>query len=135
MGAGPLEDVTLWTIAYTRNPGPTVEPSALLCMPLPWDEGETVQAAVLVYESRALAEAGLEHYQARTGQDDRSYSLVAFSARELMGILREAPEGFDRVAINPILSRYFPGADGYSAGLRAEELAAEIESAADPRRW
>ena len=135
MEAGSLEDVTLWTIAYARNPAPAGEASSLLCLPLPWDEGETVRAAVLVYESRALAEAGLEHYRARTGQDDRSYGLMAFSARELAEILREAPEGFDRVAINPILSLYFPGAEGYSAGLRTEELAAEIESAADPRRW
>jgi hypothetical protein len=88
MEAGSLEDATLWTVAYTRNPGPTLESSALLCMPLPWDEGETVQAAVLVYESRALAEAGLEHYQARTGQDDRSYNLMAASASELAEILR-----------------------------------------------
>jgi len=135
MEAGSLEDATLWTIAHARNPAPAGEPSALLCLPLPWDEGGTVQAAVLVYESRALAEAGLEHYRARTGQDDRSYDLMAFSARELVRILREAPEGFDRVAINPVLSLYFPGADGYSAGLRAEDLAAEIESAADPKRW
>ncbi|HKH12440.1 MAG TPA: hypothetical protein VKA73_14970 [Rubrobacter sp.] len=136
MEAGSMEDVTLWTIAYARNPAPAGESPALLCLPLPWDEGETVQAAVLVYESRALAEAGLAHYQARTGQDHHSYSLMAFSARELAEILREGPEGFDRVAINPILSLYFPGAEGYSAGLRAEDLAAEIKSAADPkRRW
>jgi hypothetical protein len=77
-----------------------------------------------------LAEAGLEHYLARTGQDGRSYSLTGFSAQELVGILREAPEGFDRVAINPILSLHFPDAEGYSAGLRTEDFAAEIEGAA-----
>jgi len=86
--------------------------------------GETVRAAVLVYESRALTEAGLAHYLARTGQDGRSYSLMDLSAQELVGILRDAPEGFDRVAINPILSLHFPEVEGYSAGLKTEDFAA-----------
>lgn len=134
MGAGPTEDVTLWTIKYSRNPAPAGEPTALLCLPLPWDEGETVRAAVLVYESRALAEAGLEHYLARTGQDGRSYGLAEFSARELAEILRQGPEGFDRVAVNPILSLHFPDAEGYSAGLRTEDFVREAERASSSRR-
>jgi hypothetical protein len=78
-----------------------------------------------------LAEAGLEHYLARTGRDGRSYAPMAFSAGELAGILEGAPEGFDRVAINPILSLHFPGAEGDAAGLSTEDFAAEIRSAKD----
>jgi hypothetical protein len=134
MEAGSTEDVTLWAIAYVRSPNPAGEPPALLSMPLPWDEGKTVRAAVLVYESFALAEAGLEHYLARTRLGGGSYSLMAFSGKELVRILEDAPEGFDRVAINPILSLHFPGAEGYAAGLRTEDFAAEIESAVSSKR-
>ena len=134
MEAGSVEDVTLWAIAYARRPNPAGDSIGLLSVPLPWEEGETVRAAVLVYESRTLAEAGLEHYLARTGQDARSYSLMSFSGRELAGVLEDGPEGFDRVAINPILSLHFPGAEGYSAGLRREEFASEIERAAGSER-
>jgi hypothetical protein len=93
-----------------------------------------VRAAVLVYESRALAEAGLAHYLLRTGQDGRSYGLAEFSACELADILRESPEGFDRVAVNPILSLHFPDAEGYSAGLRTEEFVREAERASGSKR-
>jgi hypothetical protein len=134
MEAGSTEDVTLWTIEYSRNPAPAGEPPALLCLPLPWDEGETVRAAVLVYESRTLAEAGLEHYLVRTGQDGRSYGLAQFTVCELAEILREGPEGFDRVAVNPILSLHFPDAEGYSAGLRTEEFVREAERASGSKR-
>lgn len=134
MGARGAQEVRLWAIRYERRPAPAWEPPALLCVPLPWDEGETVRAAVLVYESRALAEAGLWHYLARTGENGRSYSVMAFSARELAAILEDGPEGFDHVAINPILSLYFPNAEGYSAGLSTGDFAAEIKTAADPKR-
>lgn len=134
MEPGATEDVTLWVIAYARDPNPADEPPALLSVPLPWDEGDTVRAAVLVYESLALAEAGLGHYLARTGQDGGCYSPVALSGRELATILEEAPEGFGWVAINPILSLHFPDVEGYSAGLRTEDFAAEIGSAVNPKR-
>jgi hypothetical protein len=132
MGAGSEEGVTLWAIAHERSPNPTGEPTVLLAMPLPWEAGESVRAAVLVYESLALAEAGLEHYLARTGQDGRSYAPMAFPGRELAEIIGEGPEGFGWVAINPILSLRFPNAEGHSAGLRVEEFAAEIASAKGP---
>ena len=134
MEAGSTEDVTLWTIEYSRNPAPAGEPPALLCLPLPWDEGETVRAAVLVYESRTLAEVGLAHYLVRAGQDGRSYGLAQFTACELAEILREGPEGFDRVAVNPILSLHFPDAEGYSAGLGTEEFVREAERASSSKR-
>lgn len=40
------------------------ESSGLLCVPLPWEEGDNTGAAVMIYESRALAQAGLDHYLA-----------------------------------------------------------------------
>jgi hypothetical protein len=124
---GPI-GVRFWAIEYARSPSPGgTQGSGLLCMPLPWEEGETIRAAVMVYESRLLAEAGLEHYLAWTGQEDASYSLVGLSAEELAQILEGSPEGFDRVAINPIVSLHFPDAEGYSAGLRTEEFVAELE--------
>jgi hypothetical protein len=121
--------VRFWAIEYARNPSPGgTQESGLLCMPLPWDEGQTVRAAVMVYESRPLAEAGLDHYLAWTGQDgaSSSYSLLELCAEELAEILEGSPEGFDRVALNPILSLYFPEAEGYSAALRVEEFVAEL---------
>jgi hypothetical protein len=119
--------VRFWAIEYARNPSPGgTQGSGLLCVPLPWEEGETVRAAVMVYESRPLAEAGLDHYLAWTGQDSASYSLVGLPAAELAEILERSPEGFDRVAINPIVSLHFPDAEGYSAGLRTEEFVAEL---------
>jgi hypothetical protein len=119
--------VRFWAIEYARSPNPGGIQNGLLCMPLPWEEGETVRAAVMVYESRPLAEEGLDHYLAWTGQDGASYSLLELPAEELAEILEGSPEGFDRVAINPILSLYFPEAEGYSAGLRTEEFVAELE--------
>jgi hypothetical protein len=120
--------VRFWAIEYARSPSPgETQGSALLCMPLPWDEDETIRAAVMVYESRPLAEAGLDHYLAWTGQDSASYSLVGLWAEELAEILQGSPEGFDRVALNPILPLHFPEAEGYSAGLRTEEFVAELE--------
>lgn len=134
MGSEAAEDVTLWTIAYARSPNPTGEPASLLSAPFSWDEGETVRAAVLAYESPELAEIGLRHYLARTGQDGRGYGLMAFQASELAGILEEGPEGFDRVAVNPILSIHFPDAEGYAATLGKEELAARFGRWPEPRR-
>src|SRR5215211_2972061 len=119
--------VRFWAIEYARSPSPGRTQSGLLCVPLPWEEGETVRAAVMVHESRPLAEAGLGHYLAWTGQEPASYSLLGLPAEELAQILEGSPEGFDRVAINPILSLHFPEAEGYSAGLRTEEFVAELE--------
>ena len=128
MKAKDESGVRFWAIEYARNPSPGgTQESGLLCMPLPWEEGGTVRAAVMVYESRPLAEAGLEHYLAWTGQEDASYSLLGLWAEELAEILEESPEGFDRVAINPIVSLHFPEAEGYSAGLRTEEFVAELQ--------
>jgi hypothetical protein len=128
MKAKDPSGVRFWAIEYARSPSPGgTQGSALLCMPLPWEEGETIRAAVMVYESRPLAEAGLGHYLAWTGQEDASYSLLGLSAEELAKILEGSPEGFDRVAINPIVSLHFPEAEGYSAGLRTEEFVAELQ--------
>jgi hypothetical protein len=71
----------------------------------------------------------LDHYLAWTGQDPASYSLLELPAEELTEILEGSPEGFDRVAINPIVSLHFPEAEGYSAGLRIEEFVAELKEA------
>ena len=120
--------VRFWAIEYARSPSPGgTQGSGLLCMPLPWDEGGTIRAAVMVYESRPLVEAGLEHYLAWTGQAPASYSLVGLPAEELAKILEGSPEDFDRVAINPIVSLHFPDAEGYSAGLRTEDFVAELK--------
>ena len=120
--------VRFWAIEYARSPSPGgTQGSGLLCVPLPWNEGETIRAAVMVYESRPLAEAGLEHYLAWTGQNPASYSLLGDPAEELAEILQGSPEGFDRVAINSILSLHFPEAEGYSAGLRTEDFVAELK--------
>jgi hypothetical protein len=129
MKAKDASGVRFWAIEYARSPSPGgTQGSGLLCMPLPWEEGETIRAAVMVYESRPLAEAGLGHYLAWTGQEDASYSLLELPAEELAEILEGSPEGFDRVAINPIVSLHFPEAEGYSAGLRTEEFVAELKS-------
>ena len=128
MKAKDESGLRFWAIEYARSPSPGgTQESALLCMPLPWDEDETIRAAVMVYESRPLAEAGLGHYLTWTGQEDASYSLLELPAEELAEILEGSPEGFDRVAINPIVSLHFPEAEGYSAGLRTEEFVGELE--------
>jgi hypothetical protein len=128
MKAKDATGVRFWAIEYARSPSPgETQASGLLCMPLPWEEGGTIRAAVMVYESRPLAEAGLDHYLAWTGQEDASYSLLELWAEELAEILEGSPEGFDRVAMNPIVSLHFPEAEGYSAGLRTEEFVAELE--------
>jgi hypothetical protein len=130
MKAKDASGVRFWAIEYARSPSPGgTQGSGLLCMPLPWEEGETIRAAVMVYESRPLAEAGLGHYLAWTGQDPASYSLLGLWAEELAEILEGSPEGFDRVAINPIVSLHFPEAEGYSASLRTEEFVAELKKA------
>jgi hypothetical protein len=129
MKAKDASGVRFWAIEYARSPSPGGTPaSGLLCMPLPWEEGGTIRAAVMVYESRPLAEAGLRHYLAWTGQEDASYSLLELPVEELAHILEGSPEGFDRVAMNPIVSLHFPEAEGYSAGLRTEEFVAELKS-------
>jgi hypothetical protein len=129
MKAKEATGVRFWAIEHARSPSPRgTQGSGLLCMPLPWDEDETIRAAVMVYESRPLAEAGLGHYLAWTGQEPASYSLVGLPAEELAEILEGSPEGFDRVAMNPIVSLHFPEAESYSAGLRAEEFVAELKS-------
>jgi hypothetical protein len=117
-----------------EDPNATGEPTSLLSVPLPWDEGETVRAAVRVYESLQLAEAGLGHDLARSGQDGRSYAPMAFSGRELAGRLEGGTRGFGWVTINPILSLHFPDIEGHSVALSTEDFAAEIRSAKDPRR-
>jgi hypothetical protein len=129
MKAKDASGVRFWAIEYARSPSPGgTQASGLLCMPLPWEEGGTIRAAVMVYESRPLAEAGLRHYLAWTGQEDASYSLLELPVEELAHILEGSPEGFDRVAMNPIVSLHFPEAEGYSAGLRTEEFVAELKS-------
>ena len=69
MKAKDESGLRFWAIEYARSPSPGgTQGSGLLCMPLPWEEGGTVRAAVMVYESRPLAEAGLDHYLAWTGR-------------------------------------------------------------------
>jgi hypothetical protein len=98
MKAKEATGVRFWAIEYARSPSPGgTQGSGLLCMPLPWEEGQTIRAAVMVYESRPLAEAGLGHYLAWTEQEPASYSLVGLWAEELAEILEGSPEGFDRV--------------------------------------
>lgn len=123
-GAG----AAFWAIEHVmRRPGGE-ESSGLLCLPLPWEEGERIEGAVAVFESRALAEAGLRHYLARTGgtlpggRPDPSYRLLALGPRELAGVLEARPQGFERVVVNPILSRRFPAAEGYSAGIPTDDF-------------
>ena len=109
-----------------RLPAPEPEVSGLLCVPLPWEEGDRIEAAAMIFESQALAQAGLDHYVARVGAVKgfgSPYRLLPLRPRDLIQILETRPEsGFDHVAINPILSRHFPEADGYSAGLSTEEF-------------
>lgn len=108
------QTVILWAIEYVRSPNTQWEDSGLLCVPLPWEEGECIQAAPMIFESQPLAEAGLEHYLLWSDQRPSSYRLLPLTAQELIEILETRPEGggFDRVAINPILSRYFRDAVG-----------------------
>jgi hypothetical protein len=56
------------------------------------------------------------------------YRLVEVGGEELVGILEARPEGCERVAINPILSRHFPESDGYSAGFPTDEFIAVLKS-------
>lgn len=75
------------------------ESSGLLCVPLPWEEGDNIGAAVMIYESRALAQAGLDHYLALTGAASSPcspYHLLPLGVRELVGVLETRPEvGFE----------------------------------------
>jgi hypothetical protein len=124
------QDATFWAIEHLRSPSPEGESGGLLCMPLPWGEGETIRAALMIYESRVLAEEGLKHYLARTEQNPHSYGVLALSAEDLVEILEGRPEGFERVAINPILSRYFPDGEGYSAGFGMEDFVDDLKKLA-----
>ena len=124
MELGTGHPVAFWAIEYVRSPDPRGESCGLLCMPLPWDEGEIIRAAVAIFESRPLAEAGLDHYLAWTEQDPASYHLLRLTAPELIEVLETRPEGagFDHIALNSILSRYFRGTVGYSEGLYTEDF-------------
>ncbi len=130
MDPGVRHKAVFWAIGWSRNPDPDGQNIGLLSLPLPWDEGETLRAAVLVFESRPLAEAGLDHYLALTDEPPSSYGLLRFAAPELVSVLEDRPEGggFDRVALNPVPSRYFPGAVTYSAGWLTEEFVADLQS-------
>lgn len=114
---------TFWAIEYARYPSPDGEDCGLLCMPLPWEDGDTIRAAVALFESRSLASAGLDHYLALTEQPPASYHLVPLGCRELIEVLEARPEnGFDYVAVNPIFSRYFPDTASYSVGTRTTDF-------------
>jgi hypothetical protein len=119
------KDPTFWTIEYVMNL-PEGDTSGLLCAPLPWEEGDTVGAAVMVYESRALAQVGLDHYLALIGAASgpaSPYHLLPLGVRELVEILEMRPEeGFERVALNPIVSRYFPEAAGHSPAMPTDDF-------------
>ena len=99
-------------------------------MPLPWDEGdgETIRAAVLVYETRALAGTALEHYLLRSGASAYSYRLPPFAAQELADALEARPEGggFEHVALNPVPSRHFEDTISYTTGWTTEEFVAAL---------
>jgi len=128
------DDVVFWAIEYAMNPSSEERSCGLLCMPLPWDEGEIIQAALMIFESRTLAKAGLEHYLAWTGQDHTSsYRLLPLTSRELIEILEARPEGggFDYVAINPIMSLYFRSTVGYSAGSRTDDFINDLKMVAN----
>lgn len=96
-------------------------------MPLPWAEGDRIESAILLFESQPLAEAGLDGYLFRAGVGEgraSSYRLMPFTPSELVSFLETRPPGggFEHVAINPIVSRYFRDAVGYSAALSTEEF-------------
>lgn len=116
--------VTFWAIEYVRSPSPEGESCGLLCIPLPWEEEETIRAVVAIFESQPLAIAGLEHYLYRTEQNPASYHLLPLTAQELIEILETRPEGggFDHVAVNPIFSRYFRDTVSYSVGSGTEDF-------------
>lgn len=124
MELGTGQAVTFWAIEYVRSPSPEGESRGLLCMPLPWEDGDTIQAAVAIFESRSLAGSGLDHYLAWTGQNPISYHLTPLEPQELIEILETRPEGegFDHVAVNPIFSRYFRGIVSYSVGSGTEDF-------------
>jgi hypothetical protein len=128
--AGTEDRPTFWGIEYSRSPNPDEEPSGLLAVPLPWDEreGYVIRSAVLVYESNALAQASLDHYLTLSGAAAYSYGLLPFAPGELAEVLEARPEGggFERVALNPVPSRYFPEAVAYSAGWATDEFVAEL---------
>ena len=123
--------VLFWGIEYERVPNPRGDPPGLLTVPLPWAGDErAIGSAVLVFETRELARTGLEHSLALTGASTRGYGLRPFTPQELADVLEERPEGggFEHVALNPIPSRYFPGADAYSAGWPTDEFVAELRA-------
>lgn len=84
---------------------------------------------MLIFEGQALAQVALDHYLARTGEPPSSYGLLPFTPAELLAVLEGRPEGggFDRAALNPIISRHFPRAVSYSAGWSTEEFAADLK--------
>ena len=130
MGLGRAEAPLFWGIEYERNPNPDGEPSGLLAVPLPWEEGDgyVIRSAVLVFESGALAQASLEHYLTLSGAADYCYGLLPFTPQELAQVLEGRPEGggFERVALNPVPSLHFRDAVAYSAGWPTEDFVAEL---------
>lgn len=109
----------LWVIEFVMDPATEENRTHLLFAPLPWTEGDRIEAALMVFESRQLAEAGLQHYLAWTAPEaeDPSYFLLPLEPWELLEMLqRSTPEdGVTHVTLNPILSRHFETAEGYSA--------------------
>lgn len=86
----------------------------------------------MIFESQALAEAGLEHYLVRTAPEQGSNSphfLMFLTPEELIDILQAAPEeyGCTHVVVNGILSRYFENAEGYSAVSRVEDFIKDLK--------
>ena len=127
---GAVDGPPFWGIEYERVPNPTGEPSSLLAVPLPWDEGDgdTIRAAVLVYETRGLARVALEHYLLRSGAAAYSYGLLPFATHELADVLEARPEGggFDHVALNPVTSRHFADTISYTSGWTTDEFVAAL---------
>ena len=127
------EHATFWAIEYAmRLPSPDGESRGLLCVPLPWEEGDQIGAAVMIFESRVLARAGLYHYLALIGVEknaDAPYRLLPLGVRDLTRILETRPEGgFECVAVNPILSRYFPEEDGHLVCFPTQEFIEALAS-------
>lgn len=72
------------------DPAPEGGCSSLLCAPLPWTEDGHIEAALMVFESQTLAEAGLEHYLVRTAPErspDSSHFIMPLTPEELIDIL------------------------------------------------
>ena len=120
MRPGEPQHTYLWVIEFIMDPASEAKDFNLLFAPMPWTDCAHIEAALMVFESRELAEAGLEHYLARTApeaEDCASYHLLSLAAWELLDMLEATPReyGLTHVTINPIISRYFENVEGCSA--------------------